>query len=86
MGADEPDTHARQRGFELRRGSGIGGDRRCRGVDDDQLVTGGARDDVFERQPVRWRVDQGAVGEQRSGLRQPRRIPERAHLPARLIP
>ena len=63
----------------------IGGERRSGRMQHHEIVFGGVGRDVLEFQPVRRRIDELRAFDQRGGLRQPRRIPERLDLAARLI-
>ncbi len=75
--ADHADQH--------RRLALVGGKRRRARVDDDEIVLLGNVERRLHRQPVSRRVEHPAIRHQRRGLREPRRIPERADLALRLI-
>jgi hypothetical protein len=55
-------------------------------MEHDELVVGRERKDVVEGEPARRSVHEPASRDEGRGLSQPRRIPERPHLAARLIP
>ena len=61
------------------------GERRRARVQDRQVVVARQRRHLGQREAGRRRVDQPRALDQRGGLGQPRRIPERAHLAARLV-
>ena len=85
LGADHADLELRIEILERANRLDVGGKRRRRGVQHDEIALSRLRRDVGEAEPVRRRVDQLRAFDQRGRLRQPGRIPERLDLAAHLV-
>ena len=85
FGTDEADLQFRVMLLHRLRDLHVIGEGRRRGVHHHQLIILGERQDLVQRRAGRRRIDQPAARNQRSGLRQPGRIPERADFAARLV-
>ena len=85
LGADHADLEIGIGRLQRADGLHVGGKRRRRGVQHHEIAVLDLRQDVGEAEPVRRRVDQLGALDQRGGLRQPGRIPERLDLAPVLI-
>src|SRR5712691_8929194 len=85
VGADEPDAQTRVLRLERLRHPHVVREGRREGVEHGELIVAGERAHILQREPVGRRVDQPRVGDERGGLGEPRRVPERPHLPPRLV-
>ena len=85
LGADHADLEIGIGRLQRADGLHVGGKRRRRGVQHHEIAVLDLRQHVGEAEPVRRRVDQLGALDQRGGLRQPGRIPERLDLAAVLI-
>ena len=85
LGADEADFDVRIDRLDHLRRLHVRFERRRRGVHHDEVAVLQLRHDVLEAQAVRRRIDQLRAFDERGRLRQPGRIPERAHLALHLI-
>ena len=85
LGADETDFRARINFLDHLGRLHVRLERRRRRVQHDQVFAADIAFDVLEREIMRRRVDQLGAFDECRGLRQPRRIPERAHFALHLV-
>ncbi len=85
LGADEADFRGRVHILDHLGRFDVLTERRRRGVQDDQIFAANVAFDVLEGEIMRRRVDQLRAFNERRWLREPCRIPERAHLALHLI-
>jgi hypothetical protein len=79
------DQHRRPLGLQHLGKFRIGRKRRSAGMQDHEFVVARDGEALLHRQFVGGRVEHPRVRHQRRGLRQPGRVPERFHLPFRLV-
>jgi hypothetical protein len=85
VGAHQAHAQPRVGGLQRLGHPQVGGEGRRAGVKHGQLVVPPQRGHGLQRQVGRWRIHQPARWHHRRRLGQPGRIPERAHLAARLV-
>src|SRR3990167_2767215 len=85
VSSDEANAEVRVIGLQSLGNPDVIGKGRGARVEDGKLVLSGERADVLEGEPVGRRIDQPRARDQRRRLGEPRRIPERSNLAARLI-